>query len=121
VRREVELLAAAWGISPGEAVGRLVDAYHAAHSQATTGANDGDVPVHRVYGGVLVEGLYHCRTHSLTVTTEPLPGRVFTTPSGARVAVVSVLNPTVAPNGSGWDFWIITASGKLLRTIRHMA
>jgi hypothetical protein len=32
--------------------------------------------------------------------------------------VVSALNPSVAPNGSGWDFWIVTATGKTLRSVR---
>jgi hypothetical protein len=35
------------------------------------------------------------------------------------MAVVSALNPTTAANGSGWDFWIITATGEILRTIRR--
>jgi hypothetical protein len=33
--------------------------------------------------------------------------------------VVTALNPSVAPNGSGWDFWIITATGRPLRTLRY--
>ena len=122
VRREVELLSAAWGISPGEAVGRLVDHYHATYSHRTTGTTelaDADVAVHRVYRGVRIEGVYHQTTRSLTVTSEPLYGRTFTSPSGARAAVVSAINPAVAPNGSGWGFWIITATGKTLASIRH--
>jgi hypothetical protein len=122
VRREVALLAAAWGISPGEAVGRLVDHYHDTCTHRTTGTTelaDTDVAVHRVYRGVRIEGAYHQSTRSLTVISEPLHERTFTSPSGARAAVVSALNPAVAPNGSGWDFWIITATVKTVASIRH--
>lgn len=121
VRREVELLAAAWDISLGEAVGRLVDHYHLtlARHTADTEITDTDVAVHRVYAGVRIEGRYNRRTRVLTVTSDPLPGHSFNTPSGARAAVVSAINPAIAPNGSGWDFWIVTATGKTLRSIRH--
>jgi hypothetical protein len=72
-----------------------------------------------VYAGTRVEGIYHRPTRGLTVITAPTAGRTFNSPSGARRAVVSALNPTIAPNGSGWDFWIITATGRTLNSIRH--
>ena len=120
VGREVDLLAAAWGVSTGDAVGRLVDHFHLTHSSRIANM-DAAVQEHiAVYRGVRVEGLFVPRNRTLTITSPPLAGRVFTSPSGARAAVVRALNPSVAPNGSGWDFWIITATGRLLSTLRYI-
>ncbi|MGW0208998.1 hypothetical protein ACWDZ8_25420 [Streptomyces sp. NPDC003233] len=56
---------------------------------------------------------------SRTVTIPSGPGRGdYDTPSGAAVAVVRALNPHVNPNRNGWSFWIVTATGQLLQSIR---
>ena len=141
VRREVELLAAAWAITPGEAVGWLVDHYHRSlrpaadrpGSAVDRPANDAerpggdaericgdDVPIHGVYAGVRIAAVYHRRTRSVTVTSDPLPGRHFGSPSGASTAAVAALNPSIEPTRTGWNFWIVTATGKRLRTIRFL-
>jgi hypothetical protein len=122
VRRDVELLAAAWNVSLGEVVGRLVDHYHRTRRPVPLDPEwptDTDVAIHCIYRGVRVDGYYHRLTRSVTVTSDPLPGHHFASASGARAGVVSALNPGVAPNGSGWGFWIVTATGKRLRSIRH--
>lgn len=120
--REILLLAAAWNVAPAAAIGRLIDHYYLTqlggrrHGPVELG--ESDVAVHRVYAGRRIEAVYHRVTGGVTVSSEPLSGRGFRSPSGARAAVVSALNPGVAPNGSGWDFWIVTATGKTLRSIR---
>lgn len=123
VYREILLLAAAWNVSTVEAIGRLVDHYYLTHAHhpddALAAHDDSDLAVHRVYAGRRIEGRYHRATSSVTITSDPLTGRTYRSPSGARAAVVSALNPGVSPNGSGWDFWIITATGKTLRSIRY--
>ncbi|WP_051809697.1 hypothetical protein [Actinoplanes subtropicus] len=119
--REILLLAAAWNISPPQVIGRLVDHYYLTQAENTPtrrSPEPSDVAVHRIYAGQRVEGLYHPETQSMTITNGPLSGRVYRSPSGARGAAVTTLNPGVAPNGSGWDFWIVTATGKTLRSIR---
>jgi hypothetical protein len=77
VGREVDLLAAAWGVSTGDTVGRLVDHFHPTHSSRvakTDAAVQGQVAVHRLYAGVRVEGLFEPRNRMLTITSPPLAG-----------------------------------------------
>ncbi|MEV4539283.1 hypothetical protein AB0J82_36470 [Asanoa sp. NPDC049518] len=84
VHREVQLLAAAWALGPVDAVGRLLDFYYAHTTEPTSSVDEVDVAVHAIYGGVRLEGRYGRRTHVLTVTSEPLAGKSFTSPSTAR-------------------------------------
>jgi hypothetical protein len=122
VYREVVLLATAWSTTAPEVVSRLVDHYYltnAASVEITPTGNDSGVAIHCVYAGRKVEGRYDPATSSVAITSGPLAGQGFRSPSGARAAVVTALNPRVAPNGSGWTFWTVTATGKTLRSIRY--
>jgi hypothetical protein len=58
------------------------------------------------------------RTGGLTVTSAPLSGTWFRSPSGAAKAVVAALKPGVTPNPSGYDFWFVAGTGKTLASIR---
>jgi hypothetical protein len=122
--RDLLLLAAAWNIGPAEVIARLVDHYYLTHSgthtadgQAEDPADNG-IAIHAVYRGQRIDALFHRPTSSVRILTAPLTNQVFRTPSGARAAVVTALNPGVSPNGSGWDFWIVTATGKTLHSLR---
>ncbi len=114
--RRLALLAAPWHTTVGDAVARLIA------DLITRDANAEDrttVAVHGVYAGTRVAATFDPATHVVTITSGPLAGRSFTTPSGARAAVVRLLNPSVSPVGNGWNFWIITDTGARLRTLRH--
>jgi hypothetical protein len=76
--------------------------------------------VHAIYRGSRIEARFDPRTHAVTITTDgPLQGHAFTTPSGARAAVVTHLNPDVSPIGNGWTFWTVPATGARLHTLRR--
>jgi hypothetical protein len=122
VYREIVLLATAWNTTAPEVVSRLVGHYYltnAASVENTPTGDDSGVAVHRVYAGRRVEGRYERATSSVTITSGPLAGQFFRSPSGASAAVVTALNPGVAPSRSGWTFWIVTATGKTLSSIRY--
>jgi hypothetical protein len=86
-------------------------------------ADDGDVAWTAVavvarYRGRRVEGLFLPATRRLTVTTEPLAGKHFKSPSGAATAVVRALNPERGTaDTNGWMFWRLD-NGDQLESLR---
>ena len=72
-----------------------------------------------MYAGARMEATFDPRTRVVAITGGPLSGCSFTSPSGARAAVVRLLNPSVSPIGNGWHFWVITDTGARLHTLRH--
>ncbi len=59
------------------------------------------------------------RDSSRTVTIPSGPGSgEYETPSGAAAAVVRALDPHADPDRNGWSFWTVTATGRLLQSIR---
>ncbi|WP_329103976.1 hypothetical protein OG792_28350 [Micromonospora sp. NBC_01699] len=117
--RELTLIAKAAGLTHGQAVAFLIEEFHRASSpaQVSQGVPDG-IPVHATYQGQRVEGVFDTATGGLTVTSAPLPGKWFRSPSGAAKAVVAALKPDVTPNRSGYDFWFVNSTGKTLASIR---
>ncbi|MFB7244716.1 DUF262 domain-containing protein [Streptomyces populi] len=75
------------------------------------------VEVHAVYDGRHVAGYYDPSSRGVTIPSGPGQG-AYESPSGAAVAVVMALNPHVRPQRNGWSFWYVTATGKLLQSIR---
>jgi hypothetical protein len=120
----IALLGRAWRYSDGEVIRRLLDEF-STPDRRTDGTNlpdtpaDNGVPVHAVYEGTRIEGVFQPGTRQLDITTGVLAGRSFRSPSGAAIAVVQAHNPEVHPNRNGWSFWIVTESGKWLQTIRR--
>lgn len=117
--RDLSLIAGAAGISHGEAVAFLIERFHRSSSPTgvTRPAREA-VPVFAIYQGCRVEGEFDPATAGLTVTSAPLPGTWFRSPSGAAKAVVAALKPGVTPNRSGYDFWFVSSTGKTLASIR---
>ena len=113
------LVAATLGVSDSEAVAELL---RRLATPRATEPHDGDgdgVAIHVVYNGARVEGTFDPSTKSVTITTGPLAGKLFKSPSAAAIAVVSHLNPDVHPNRNGWSFWFVSATNQVLQTIRH--
>ncbi|MFI9804818.1 DUF262 domain-containing protein [Streptomyces sp. NPDC052301] len=75
------------------------------------------VEIHAVYEGQRVDAYYDPLSRVVRVPSGPGRGE-YETPSGAAVAVVHALNPHVNPNRNGWNFWTVTATGRLLQSIR---
>jgi hypothetical protein len=112
------------GVSIGEVVARLVS--QAGSPPATLpelGAKVVSAPtgvkVYADYDGIRTYGTYNPITTRIDITSGPLAGRGFKTPTGAARAVVSQYKPGVSPNRNGWSFWTEDGSGAPLQTLRH--
>jgi hypothetical protein len=80
------------------------------------------VPIYGTYEGHRVEGLFLPATRRVTVTTEPIAGARFKSPSGAARAVVAALNPgRVHSQSNGWRFWRLVESDERLEVLRRPA
>jgi hypothetical protein len=118
VYEQVLLLSRAWAVAPGEVIRRLLAEFSKGGEQEPL-QRGSEVAVHAIYAGKRTDGSYDPATKSLTITTGPLTGRSFKSPSGAAVALVAALNPSVHPNRNGWWFWMRSDTGELLKTIRN--
>ena len=117
VYEQVALLARAWAIAPSDVIRRLLTEFSRGGEQAD-GLPLNEVAVHAVYAGMRTDGLYDPVTKALSITSGVLAGRTFKSPSGAAVALVAALNPSVHPNRNGWWFWVRSDTGELLKTMR---
>lgn len=119
----LSLLARAWAVTPDSALGRLLDDFMRPPSNTDAdgalAAPDRVVAVHAVYNGERIEGQFFPDTSRLEILSGPCNGRTYKTPSGAAIAVVQALNPSVNPNRNGWSFWIVTGSGRTLQSERQ--
>lgn len=116
--RSIEFAAKMAGVSTGEVVARLV-AQTSVPGTADGSAQDESVAIYADYEGRRTQGRFDSRTHRVDITSGPLAGKSYKTPSGAAIAVVSHYNPTINPNRNGWGFWVLDdGSGRLLRTLR---
>ncbi|GGJ75139.1 hypothetical protein GCM10010123_01370 [Pilimelia anulata] len=119
VMRELTLIARAAGISHAEAIALLIEEFHrTSKPDAERQRTESGIPVHAVYQGQRVDGVFNATTGGLTVTSPPLAGSWFRSPSGAAKAVVAALKPGVTPNRSGYDFWFVDSTGKTLASVR---
>ncbi|MEU0075777.1 DUF262 domain-containing protein [Streptomyces sp. NPDC006332] len=75
------------------------------------------VQIYAIYEGRRADAYYDPSSRTVRIPSGPGRG-VYGTPSGAAVALVHALNPHVNPNRNGWSFWTVTATGKLLQSIR---
>ena len=116
----VQALARAWKISDGQVVARLVEhfAEQPTEEQPRTEARGVGVPIYVVYDATRIDATFDPATKSVTILSGKLKGKVYGSPSGAAVAVVSAYNPSVNPNRNGWSFWFLGENGELLQTVR---
>ncbi|MFE4689391.1 hypothetical protein ACFRH6_04965 [Streptomyces sp. NPDC056749] len=119
--RSIEFAARMGSTTAGEVVARLVrtaSAPVATSKEDTEG--EGKVGVYVDYEGHRTRGSYDRDTKRIDITSGPLAGQSFKTPTGAARAVVAYYKPDVNPNRNGWSFWLLDdGSGGLLQTIRH--
>jgi len=118
--RSVEFAALMAGLSMGEVVARLVSGTVATNPEARASGGDGEmVEVYCDYEGHRTMGCFDRRTHRVDITSGPLSGRSYKSPSRAAIEVVTHYKPTVNPNRNGWSFWVLNdGSGKLLQSLR---
>jgi hypothetical protein len=77
------------------------------------------VAIHVIYQDHRIEATFDPDTEAVTVQSEPLADRTFSSPSGAAVEVVRCLNPDIRPNRNGWNFWIVNETGATLQSLRR--
>lgn len=119
VHRQVVLLSRAWNASESEVIRRLLDSFATRVSTDSPGDTPAtSVSIYADYEGKHIEATFDPATRRVDLTSGPLAGRSFKSPSGAAIAVVQALNPNVHPNRNGWSFWFLTENGKALQTIR---
>jgi hypothetical protein len=118
----LDLLARAWSASHDDVIVRLIRDFQNADANppqlVAVPDNPATIRVHALYQGERIDGVFHPRSGRLEITSSALAGRSFKSPSGAAIAVVQNLNPTVNPNRNGWSFWIIDENGQTLQTRR---
>ena len=121
--RQLEFAARVSNTTAGEVVARLVATATTPESTRSTTEKREDsegVAVHSVYDGHRTQASYDSDTTRIDVTSWPLAGRSFKTPTGAARAVVAHYKPGVSPNRNGWSFWILgDGSGRPLQAIRR--
>jgi hypothetical protein len=122
--RSLEFAARMSGCTVGEVVARLVAEASMPtpstkeNSEHPEGGND--VAVYADYEGHRTQGRYDPRTTRIDITSGPLAGRSFKTPTGAARAVVAHYKPTVSPSRNGWSFWMLgDGSGNFLQSVRE--
>ncbi|MGW3150486.1 hypothetical protein ACWDG1_38700 [Streptomyces sp. NPDC001177] len=125
--RSIEFAARMGNTTAGEVVARLVrSASVPPPAPAAASKEDAEkerkVGVYVDYEGHRTRGSYDRDTKRIDITSGPLAGQSFKTPTGAARAVVAHYKPDVNPNRNGWSFWLLDdGSGGLLQTIRHSA
>nr|WP_078903259.1 hypothetical protein [Streptomyces toyocaensis] len=117
--RSIEFAASMGGTTAGEVVARLVKSA-SVPAAASKEDEERKVGVYVDYEGHRTRGNYDRDTKRIDITSGPLAGQSFKTPTGAARAVVTHYKPGVNPNRNGWSFWVLDdGSGGLLQTIRH--
>jgi hypothetical protein len=114
----LRLVAAALGVSEADAIDELLRRLTATGT-ATAVTDDGRVAIHVVYKGQRIEAEFDPQTESVAIASGPLAGKNFTSPSRAAIEVVRSINPKVHPNRNGWGFWIVSATGHELQSLRR--
>jgi hypothetical protein len=114
-------LAHAWGTSDEGAIVHLIDFWKGA-TTASRGGQD-QVPIHVRYYGHRAEGIYHPSSGLIDIISGPAPKATGLKPSPAARAVIIAVNALRGEAGTGsrngWVFWIVTATGQPLQSIRH--
>jgi hypothetical protein len=113
--RALEFAARIAGTTPGGVVAQLVETTITSEQLEQSAT---EIDVFADYEGHRTHGRYDPTTRRIDITSGPLAGQSFKTPSAAACAVVAHYKPSVHPNRNGWDFWYIEGSGEPLQTIR---
>jgi hypothetical protein len=86
----------------------------ASGSEAATGT----VAVFARHAGTRTKATFDPHTRAVTITSGPLTGQHFTTPTTAMCAVIINSGSATRGPGNGWRFWIVTATGQPIHSLR---
>ena len=121
-------LAKEHAMTVGAVVELLLQAYHEdVGRQVLTNARpikdrapDGSsVEVFMTYENERICAQFAPSTTSLAISSGPLAGQAFRSPSGAAKAVIQHTNPASDGSRNGWITWFVASSGQPLQSIRH--
>jgi hypothetical protein len=114
-------LAHAWGTSDEGAIVRLIDFWKGASTSSPDGQDE--VPIHVRYYGHRAEGIYHPSSGLIDIISGPAPKATGLKPSPAAREVINAVNDLRGKAGTGsrngWVFWLVTATGQPLQSMRH--
>ncbi|MCD2191361.1 hypothetical protein [Actinomycetospora soli] len=112
--QQLEFAAKMSGSTAGEVIARLVK-----DSIAPSGADAATAEIYAVYEGVKTTAVYDRTTKRVDITSGPLDGKSFKTPTGAARAIVGHYKPEVSPHRNGWSFWLLDdGTARPLQSIR---
>jgi len=115
---QIRLLGKGMTLTESEVVTYLLEEFKRDLNETTPEAA-GSVEVFSIYDGCRITGSFDTKTSALTITSGPLTGQRFRSPSGAAVAHVHAVKPQIDPNRNGWSFWIVGSTGRPLQSPRH--
>lgn len=117
----IRLAARIAGISEAEIVARAVRALPEGPPLAPVPAFDPwvEIPIYAVYQGERVDARFLPATRRVAVTSGPLAGRDFPTPSAAAGAIVAASNPGRRDTRTnGWRFWRVVETNGYLDSVK---
>ena len=113
----LRIAANAAGVSMSEIVVRALAAL--AHEAPRPVADPWDeVPIFTNYAGRRVDARFLPATRRVVITSGPLAGRDFASPSAAAGAVIAATRPGTDTRANGWRFWHVASSGDYLDGLR---
>lgn len=116
--RVLEFAARMADLTPGQLVARLVDRASLPADPPDESIAPDRLAIFADYEGFRSAAMFDTTTGRVDITSGPLAGRSFKTPTGAARAVVAHYKPDVSPHRNGWSFWFLVETGKALQTVR---
>lgn len=117
--RSLELAARMSNSTAAQVVARLVD-QASMPKPVDEHADRATLFVYADYEGHRTHASYDPETKRVDITSGPLGGSSFKTPTGAARAVVGHYKPSINTNRNGWLFWSLNdGSRRLLQSVRH--
>ena len=114
----LEFASSLTGLTKGQLIAQLVAKSRAGGAPETQGKPQA-VNIHGDYLGHRTEAHFIPGPGRIDITSGPLAGRSFRTPSEAAREVVKSYNPDVSPHRNGWSFWVVSSTNAPLQTIRN--
>ncbi|OZV79747.1 hypothetical protein CA850_16905 [Micromonospora echinospora] len=112
--------AALAGLTKGQVVARLVKQVQGAAALSGGAETEpASVRIYADYAGHRTFGLFVPGPGRIEITSGPLEGETFRTPSEAAREIVKHYNPGVSPHRNGWGFFFVAANGAPLQSLRH--
>lgn len=113
----IRIAANAAGVPMGVIVARALAAF-ARETPPGTADPWTEVRIYAEYLGQRVEGRFLPATRRVVLTSGPLAGRDFPSPSAAAAAVIRETNPARDARTNGWRFFHVASSGQHLDVLR---